>query len=118
MVYFSYQMARTPLMTRNPETQQRVIQEVLLLMSKKTVSLDEKGFRALVNQGDTVKAGDRLIEFDIEEIRAAGCSEQTMVIITNSDDYAEITAETGRTTDGSDKVVHLSRAWEGNSHVL
>lgn len=117
MVYFSYQMARTPLMTRNPETQQRVIQEVLL-MSKKTVSLDGKGFRALVSQGDTVKAGDRLIEFDIEEIRAAGCSEQTMVIITNSDDYAEITAETGKTTDGTDKVVHLSRAWEGNSHVL
>lgn len=84
--------------------------EMMIHIGIDTVSLDGKGFRALVSQGDTVKAGDRLIEFDIDEIRAAGCSEQTMVIITNSDDYAEITAETGRTTDGTDKIVHLSRA--------
>ena len=39
-----------------------------------TVELNGNGFEILVKQGDLVKAGDLLIRFDIEAIRAAGYS--------------------------------------------
>lgn len=86
--------------------------EMMIHVGIDTVKLDGMCFKALVSQGDTVKAGDKLIEFDIDGIRKAGYNEQTMVIITNSDDFASVEADTERDTDGSEAVVHLLRAEE------
>ena len=36
----------------------------------------------------TVKAGQKLMTFDIDKIKAAGYSTTTAVLVTNSDDYA------------------------------
>lgn len=73
-----------------------------------TVKLEGKGFEALVAQGDMVKAGDTLVKFDIETIKNAGYSEQTMVIVLNSDNFAEIDTVIDRNTDGTDTILHLS----------
>lgn len=83
--------------------------EMMIHIGIDTVKLDGKCFKALVSQDDEVKAGDRLVEFDIEGIKNAGYSEQTMVIITNTDDFASVTADTGKNTDGTDSIIHLSR---------
>lgn len=83
--------------------------EMMIHIGIDTVKLEGKCFRALVSQGDEVKAGSRLIEFDIEGIKKAGYSEQTMIIITNSDDFDSVTADTDKNTDGTDPVIHLIR---------
>lgn len=60
--------------------------EMLIHIGLDTVKLNGKYFSAKVNAGDTVKAGDLLIEFDKDEIEKE-FSMDTPVIITNSDEF-------------------------------
>ena len=62
--------------------------ELLMHIGMDTVNLEGQGFTAHVAQGDSVKAGDLLITFDMEAIQAAGYPTETPVIITNQDAYA------------------------------
>ncbi|MDF2791378.1 MAG: beta-glucoside transporter subunit [Neobacillus sp.] len=64
--------------------------EILIHVGMDTVKLEGEHFTAHINQGDQVKMGDLLVEFDIAKIKAAGCEVTTPIIITNSGDYAEI----------------------------
>ena len=64
--------------------------EILIHVGMDTVSMNGKGFSAKKEQGDTVKKGDLLLEFDIEEIKAEGHPVTTPVIVTNSKDYVDI----------------------------
>lgn len=61
--------------------------EILMHIGMDTVNLDGKGFEAHVTQGDHVKAGDKLISFDISAIKEAGYPVETPVIVTNQDTY-------------------------------
>ncbi|HFI0227798.1 TPA: PTS system trehalose-specific EIIBC component [Streptococcus suis] len=61
--------------------------ELLMHIGMDTVSLEGKGFTAHVKQGDKVKAGDKLISFDIDVIKAAGLVAETLVIVTNQTDF-------------------------------
>lgn len=82
--------------------------EVMVHVGIDTVNLEGKYFKASVKQGDHVKAGDTLIEFDIAGIIQSGYSEQTMVIVTNSDDYSEIIVNSDVSeTDGNDNIITL-----------
>ncbi|MDH2332146.1 beta-glucoside-specific PTS transporter subunit IIABC [Paenibacillus polymyxa] len=64
--------------------------EVLIHVGVDTVKLDGKHFTSHIKEGDQVKAGDLLLEFDVEQIRAEGYPTITPVIITNSSQYVEI----------------------------
>ncbi len=61
--------------------------EVLIHVGVDTVNMKGDGFRLLVAEGDQVTAGQKLMEFDMKKIRAAGYSTTTAVLLTNSDDY-------------------------------
>lgn len=61
--------------------------EILMHIGMDTVNLEGKGFTAHVNQGDMVKAGDKLISFDMEAIAAAGYPTETPIVVTNQDAY-------------------------------
>ena len=61
--------------------------EILMHIGMDTVNLEGKGFEGYVSQGDKVKAGEKLISFDIDLIKKAGYVTETPVIITNSDSY-------------------------------
>ena len=61
--------------------------ELLMHIGMDTVSLDGKGFKAHVEQGDKVVVGQQLISFDTNVIKEAGLITQTPVIITNQDDF-------------------------------
>ncbi|EGE53245.1 PTS system trehalose-specific EIIBC component [Streptococcus parauberis] len=61
--------------------------EILMHIGMDTVNLDGQGFTAHVNQGDIVKAGDKLISFDMEAIKAAGYPTETPFVVTNQDAY-------------------------------
>ncbi|CAM4176726.1 PTS system trehalose-specific EIIBC component [Streptococcus penaeicida] len=61
--------------------------ELLMHIGMDTVNLEGKGFTAHVSQGDYVKAGDKLISFDMDAIKEAGYPTETPVIVTNQDAY-------------------------------
>ena len=60
--------------------------ELLIHVGVDTVNMKGDGFKGFVHEGDQVKAGQKLIEFDIEKIKKAGYSPVTAVLLTNSDD--------------------------------
>ncbi|MCL9659062.1 beta-glucoside-specific PTS transporter subunit IIABC [Paenibacillus hunanensis] len=69
--------------------------DVLIHVGQDTVKLKGKYFTPKVKQGDTVKKGDLLMEFDVEAIKAAGYVLTTPVIISNSGNYLDV-IETGK----------------------
>lgn len=70
--------------------------ELLIHVGIDTVKLEGKGFTKKVSDGVKVKAGDVLLEADLDTIRNAGYPATTMVILTNADQYSEVTkAEPG-----------------------
>ncbi len=64
--------------------------EILVHVGVDTVKLDGEHFTSHIQEGDRVKAGQLLLEFDIEKIRAAGYPTVTPVIVTNTFDYADV----------------------------
>ena len=81
--------------------------EVLIHVGIDTVSMNGEGFEAKVAQGDKVKAGDVLGTFDSNKIAAAGLDDTTMVIVTNTADYASVdSVATGSVAKG-DAVIEV-----------
>ena len=64
--------------------------EILIHVGIDTVSMNGEGFNQKVNQGDKVKAGDVLGTFDSAKIAAAGLDNTTMVIVTNTAEFASV----------------------------
>lgn len=64
--------------------------EILIHIGIDTVSMDGKGFDQKVKAEQKVKKGDVLGTFDSAAIAAAGLDNTTMVIVTNTADYAEV----------------------------
>ncbi len=65
--------------------------DLLIHIGINTVEMNGEGFEAHVKEGDNVKKGDTLVTFDIDKIKAAGHPTVTPVIVTNTDDYADVT---------------------------
>ncbi len=81
--------------------------EVLIHVGIDTVTMNGDGFEAKVAQGDKVKAGDVLGTFDSNKITAAGLDDTTMVIVTNTADYASVApVATGSVAKG-DAVIEV-----------
>ncbi len=64
--------------------------EILMHIGINTVEMNGEGFVKKVRDGQKVKAGDILIEFDIEKIIKAGYDTTTMMVISNSEEYSDI----------------------------
>lgn len=64
--------------------------EILMHIGMDTVELEGQGFETFVKQGYQVKAGDLLVRFDIEAIKAAGYSVITPIVITNTEHFADV----------------------------
>lgn len=71
--------------------------EILLHIGIDTVQLDGKGFKTYVNQGDHVKKGDLLVEFDQEMIEKEGYDTTVIYIVTNMDDVKGLETVSGKT---------------------
>lgn len=64
--------------------------EILIHIGIDTVSMDGDGFEKLVVAGDTVTAGTPIAKFDASKIAAAGLDDTTMMIVTNTADFATV----------------------------
>ena len=72
-----------------------------------TVKLDGKGFTARAKQGDKVKKGDLLLEFDINAIKKAGYSVVSPVIVTNTDEYADVIPTDAKSVKKGDDIIKI-----------
>ena len=79
--------------------------ELLIHVGVDTVDMGGDGFKLLVKEGDRVKAGQPLIEFDPEKIRAAGHPCTTMLIVTAEGSASGITMHTGMDVKAGETVV-------------
>ncbi|HEL9642442.1 sucrose-specific PTS transporter subunit IIBC [Streptococcus suis] len=64
--------------------------ELLIHIGIDTVSMNGNGFEKLVAAGDKVKAGTPIAKFDAAKIAEAGLDDTTMIIVTNTADFAEV----------------------------
>lgn len=77
--------------------------EILIHIGIDTVSMDGNGFTPKVKADQKVKAGDVLATFEPAKIKEAGLDDTTMIIVTNTAEYAEITPlATGTVAKGAD----------------
>lgn len=79
--------------------------ELLFHIGLDTVGMNGDGFECFVKEGDKVKAGDRLISFDPEKIKAAGHPTVTMMVVTDEGSAEGIEFKTGMEAKVGETVV-------------
>ena len=83
--------------------------EVLIHVGLETVGLKGEHFTIHCANGDKVKKGDLLIEFDLEAIKAAGYNVITPMLVCNSSDYPTFKTNVGKTVTNADVVIELAK---------
>ena len=81
--------------------------EILIHVGIDTVSMNGEGFDQKVAQGDKVKAGDVLGTFDSAKIAAAGLDNTTMVIVTNTADFASVNPVASGSVAKGDTIIEV-----------
>ena len=81
--------------------------EVLIHIGMDTVQLDGKHFTAKATQGDQVKKGQVIVEFDMAAIKAEGYSLLTPIIITNTNDYTDIVETDLKNVTPEDTLINV-----------
>lgn len=81
--------------------------EILVHIGMDTVKLNGKHFTCHIEDGQHVKKGQLLLEFDIEAIKNEGYEVVTPVVITNSDEFTEITTEAAGQVRNGDELLKL-----------
>ena len=83
--------------------------ELIVHAGLDTVELNGKYYQTYKEIGDQVKAGDVLLEFDLEEITKAGYDVTTPIVITNLGDYKITKCLTGQQVKAGDEVIQLTK---------
>lgn len=83
--------------------------ELFIHIGIDTVELKGEGFKRVAQEGQAVKAGDVIIEFDLGQLEAKAKSTLTPVIISNMEDLKELTKSNGAVTVGTDTILHVRK---------
>ena len=83
--------------------------ELIVHAGLDTVELNGKYYQTYKEIGDQVKAGDVLLEFDLEEITKAGYDITTPIVITNLGDYKITKCLTGQQVKAGEEVIQLTK---------
>ena len=83
--------------------------ELIVHAGLDTVELNGKYYQTYKEIGDQVKAGDVLLEFDLEEITKAGYDVTTPIVITNLGDYNITKCLTGQQVKAGEEVIQLTK---------
>ena len=82
--------------------------ELLIHIGIDTVKLEGRGFKAHVNQGDHVKKGDLLVEFDRELVKENGYDPTVIFIVTAMDQIQDMEKRTGQNVKQLDTVMTVT----------
>ncbi|WP_338471868.1 glucose PTS transporter subunit IIA [Niallia sp. XMNu-256] len=82
--------------------------EILIFIGVNTVQLKGQFFTSHVKQWDTVKKGDLLIEFDIENIKSAGYDVKTPVVVINTNQYIDVISTKEDTVQAREAIIKLN----------
>ena len=74
--------------------------ELIVHLGLDTIEMQGGGFERIATEGDRVDAGQPIVRFDIEAIRAAGYDPVTPVVVTNPDEHRVGEARTGEVEAG------------------
>lgn len=83
--------------------------ELIVHVGLDTVELNGKYYQAYKQTGDQVKAGDVLLEFDLDEIAKAGYDVTTPIVITNLSGYKITKCLTGQQVKAGEEVIQLTK---------
>lgn len=83
--------------------------EVLIHVGLETVALKGQYFTVHVANGQRVKKGDLLMEFDIQAIKAEGYRVITPMLVCNSNNFGTFKTATGKTVSAGDVVIELAK---------
>lgn len=83
--------------------------ELIVHAGLDTVELNGKYYQTYKEIGDQVKAGDVLLEFDLEEITKAGYDVTTPIVITNLGNYKITKCLTGQQVKAGEEVIQLTK---------
>jgi PTS system beta-glucosides-specific IIC component len=72
-----------------------------------TVNLKGEHFTSFVAQGDKVKAGDKLVEVDLEKVKEAGYDVTTPIVICNTPSFPGMVCHTGMEVKALDPIIEL-----------
>ena len=81
--------------------------EILLHVGLNTVNLQGRHFEALVKDGDAVEVGTPILKVDLKALREAGYDTITPVLVTNSMDYAEVTAMEEKEVASGETIIKI-----------
>ena len=81
--------------------------EILIHIGMDTVQLEGRHFIAHVKDGDTVKIGDTLVEFDMEAIKYEVYELVTPIIVTNTLDYLEVIGTEKKEVKTGDTIISI-----------
>ena len=74
-----------------------------------TVELKGQGFTRIAQEGQQVKKGDTIIEFDLAFLQSNAKSTLTPVVISNMDDVKSMTKLSGPVTLGESPVLRIKK---------
>ncbi len=84
--------------------------EILIHIGVDTVKLGGKFFTALVKDGDSVRKGQPLIAFDLEQIKKAGYETAIPMLFTDAPDDMTLSKETAGAMSTQTKVAEMKKA--------
>ena len=83
--------------------------ELLIHIGMDTVKLDGKYFTSHIEEGQKIKKGDLLMEFDTEKIKEAGYSVITPIVITNFENYGAIEETSADSINAGDTLINIKK---------
>ena len=81
--------------------------EIIVHVGLDTVNLKGEHYTSYKKQGEHVKAGELLVEFDIDAIKEAGYDVITPIIVCNTPNYPDMVCHTGMQVKELDPIIEL-----------
>lgn len=81
--------------------------EFIIHIGMDTVNLKGQYFKAFVAQGDRVKAGDKLVEVELDKVKEAGYDVTTPIVICNTPSFPNMVCLSGMDVKALDPIIEL-----------
>lgn len=83
--------------------------ELLIHIGMNTVELKGEGFEVFVEEGDKVKAGDKLVEVDLDLLKEKGYPTETPIVVTNMEEIKNLEKKSGQVNAGVDEILEIKK---------